>query len=238
MAHLISDEYNSQEPSDFKIVLGLTDLQDEKEPWRVSVLAKKVIVHPNWDDNGLTFDGDIAILILSENITFGKQIQPICIPNDKISTIKSGEISSWARYKNAHGFSTKPRKATVQIIKDHDCYETEPELASIAWNKSFCSRSENYSFCGGSSGVGFYVKKHDMFYLRGMISSTVPHQECGKPNLVLNTDVIKYVEFLKQNGINPISSNDETFDNDCGTAKTLVGQISHGESFPQGLLPW
>lgn len=69
-------------------------------------------------------------------------------------------------------------------------------LVDLIWDKSFCAGRKGASVCLGDSGSGFYVKKNGTFYLRGIVSSAVK-RSCSESNLVLYSDVIKYLDFIK-----------------------------------------
>jgi len=57
--------------------MGANDFSKENY---VSRTAVKVIPHPNFDDE--SFLNDIALLKLSEPVTFNEFLSPICLPNN------------------------------------------------------------------------------------------------------------------------------------------------------------
>lgn len=224
------------QPNELEIVLGLLELYKIEELGREDFSVKQILTHPNWDSSTPTsFDGDIAIIILAQNVRFTRQIRPICLPNDRVLDTLIGEIASWAKFDKTKEMSTKPRRKAIQMIRNRVCFKKQPQLKLIKWEESFCAGSDDHSFCGGSSGVGFYIQRKGRFYLRGMVSSTVEHIECGEPNVVLMTDVLKYKEFLAENYI--FSKFDDLKEN-CGKVKSVEGKISHGDSISRGALPW
>lgn len=221
---------------DLEIVLGLLELYKIEELGREDFSVKQIVTHPNWDSSTPTsFAGDIAIIILTQNVRFTRQIRPICLPNYRVLDTFIGEVANWARFDKTKKFSIKPRRKVIQMIRNRVCFKKERDLAILKWEESFCAGAEDYSFCGGSSGVGFYVQKNGRFFLRGMVSSAAEDIECGKPNVVLMTDVLKYKDFLTENYI---FSNFVDLKENCGKVKSVEGRISHGDSMSRGALPW
>lgn len=63
--------------------------------------VSKIHVHHDWDLYSENFDADIAILVLSQVITFNFYIQPICLPDDDVTTDDvEGRIVGWGYAEN------------------------------------------------------------------------------------------------------------------------------------------
>lgn len=185
--------------SELKIILGLRNLNDTTEPGRKELSAKKVVIHPNWDRNfNVNYDGDIAIITLTEDVTFSRYIRPICIPDESVVSITSGQTSSWGFFDESQTVSEIPLRKVIDFFEHEECLDREPILIALIWRQSFCAGAKGHSFCAGSSGNGLYVQKNGKFYLRGMVTGGVG---CRTPNLVVATDVLQYREFLEKNNI-------------------------------------
>lgn len=210
----------------FKIFLGLRNLNDAKETGRKEFAVKKIQLHSNWRVN------NIAIVTLTEIVTFSRYIRPICIPDESIASIATGQTASWGFFDESQTFSETPRRSVINFIDKIECLKREPALNNLIGEHGFCAGADGQPFCKGSTGIGFYVQRNGRFYLRGMVAGGVG-RTCGTPNYATLTDVLKYRDFLGENNIQS-----EVPDEDCGVSSAVVGQVSHGDKFPHGLLPW
>lgn len=217
---------------EYKIVLGLRNLNDQNETGRKVCAVKQILLHPNWRPNQYSIEGNIAIIILTEDVTFNRYIRPICIPDESVASITSGQTSSWGLFDESMKFSETPRRKLVNIIKDRECLRREPVLANLLGEQGFCAGAEDQAICAGSNGDGFYVERNGKFYLRGMVFAGV--KGCRTPKFAALTDVLKYRDFLVENNIMSSYAPDE----DCGVSSAIVGQVSHGDTLPHGLFPW
>jgi hypothetical protein len=83
----------------------------------------------------------------------------------------------------------------LKILNEEDCWVETQELSQITWEESFCS-AKHTGICTGSSGSGFYIKHENIYYLCGIVSSTLD-LKCSQTKNVVFKDIIKYLEFIK-----------------------------------------
>ena len=96
VAHCIRDKHSttSRRPEDLIVHLGYHNLSKKFESGRVSFHVKSIRVHPDWNTETDSYDANIAILELDDEVEFGKYIQPICLidPNSEIASSTNGAI--------------------------------------------------------------------------------------------------------------------------------------------------
>lgn len=225
VAHLLYQKLGSEpavKPAEIKVVLGSRNLNDTKDTGRKEFSVEKIVISPAWHSLITSFDGDIAILFLTEDVTFSRYIQPICLPDQTVWSITTGETAGWCRTS-----LNRPEKRAIAILDNQKCFDKMPNIMP---NDSICAGVQEHSFCHTISGDGFYVQKNGKFYLRG-IASYFKHS-----GIASFTNVSVHLNFLQDNRLS--IENLVSFDNDCGTSSQVTGKISNGDSFSQGLLPW
>lgn len=207
-AHCMSEKYdlsvkNQNWGSDYLVILGAHKLSDKSEQGRVSVDVESVKMNQEYDPTSRRFTGDISILILAQNVKFTNFIRPICIiPTDNPSSSSNeGIVAGWGRTESGEIHSDVPKVIKIPIITNEKCYREEYQLASSAWDESFCAGKVGFGVCKGDSGSGFFIRLGDRYYLKGIVSSALGEGSCDGHYLGIFTDVQKYLHFLKLNGV-------------------------------------
>lgn len=76
-----------------KVSVGHSDLSKLSSVDYLSV--KEFIVHPDWNSMTKSYDADIAIVVLENNLVFSNKVQPSCLPKDNsIALVTDGYIVS------------------------------------------------------------------------------------------------------------------------------------------------
>lgn len=184
-------------PENLIVILGAHNLSDPYEAEKEISKVKSVFIHADYETTTKVhsrFTGDLALITLVKTITFTDYIRPICVVMaHKISeTNVDGILVGWGQTLSTENHSDVPYAITIPIIDDGPCYRNDSRLATIAWDKSFCAGSEGKGACKGDSGSGFYVKREDRFFLKGVVSSAINGGGCSGNHLVIFTDVTKY----------------------------------------------
>lgn len=193
---------HSKQNTRIKVFLGVHNLTNPDEPEKRVLRVTKIRIHKSWNAaNTEKFTGDIAILILENNVTFSSHIQPICLSDNLISEAEA-VVAGWGRQNEKFGTDrtvSMPKKIEIPIIDKDICYETQPLLAKAGWDKSFCAGRDGVSVCDGDSGSGLYVKINNRFYLRGVVSCSAVKNDCLDDYYAIFSDVTKYLAFIKRN---------------------------------------
>jgi secreted trypsin-like serine protease len=196
-AHCVSRKRFSKrslEPSELKVILGEHDLS--KKELRTEEV-KTIIVHSDWDQNKISFDGDIALIVLKKPVKFNKDLRPVCLPKEDLkSNNLKGTLVGWG-LKNDNELSSIARKIILPIMNVGDCIIAERRLSHLYWKESFCAGRKGVGACAGDSGSGFYVEKDGIYYLVGIVSSAVSTM-CTESNVALYSDIYSYYRFITQ----------------------------------------
>jgi len=74
------------------VVLGFQKPDNFLEPGRKSELVKKIYNHPDWNTDTSSYDADITVLLLRENVEFSEYIRPICMiaPGSVLNNFNEG----------------------------------------------------------------------------------------------------------------------------------------------------
>lgn len=184
-------------PRDIVVLLGAHRIDKRGEPGQSFHSAKTIHIHENWNPGTKDFDGDIALIKLTEKTTFNSFIRPICLPTLAISDIVNGTVVGWGAYNDYGVHSNYPRKIDIQILDPRDCIRRNRGLSVIFGKQMFCAGAEGTGVCGGDSGSGYYVKVDGVYFLRGIVSSSVV-SKCSDANYALYSDVLENLEFIRK----------------------------------------
>lgn len=198
-AHCVSSK-NERSISfkNLKIFLGLQDVSKDAEIGRQVANVSTIHIHDKWNTTTPDYDGDIAVIKLSDSITFNSYIRPVCLSSSQeLSSERYGVIAGWGYYDDTEKTSHLPRQVELPIVEDRECFRKENQLANIIWNEAFCAGKDGVGVCRGDSGSGFYVEKNGIFYLRGILSSS-SLKLCSQNNLAIYSDVLKYIKFIRR----------------------------------------
>lgn len=168
--------------------------------------VSEIYVHPEWDtyeEQNEAYDADIAIIVLSDNVTFTNSIQPICLPSDDDSIDSTsinitGKIVGWGAW-NSSTYEDIPRQATIKTLNDSYCYRKEHVMVQLASARTFCSEYGDGSPAKGDSGSGFFVLSNSGWVQYGIISASSANRtgHVDKNSISLHTNVKSYKNWME-----------------------------------------
>ncbi|XP_070492242.1 ovochymase-2-like [Chironomus tepperi] len=212
-AHCVHEKGNLPRNSDealFYIGKNMIKYYGEEKDFVIAA-ASKFIVHPNWNasKDSLSFDGDIAMVILSRTTPITSSIQPICLwtATDNYNDIigQSGVIAGFGKTEFSNTSSDIPYWVPVTAIDEGTCLRSHDGFTKITSRRTFCiGGSDRRGPCNGDSGGGFVIKSNGKWYLRGIISASFYDQElrtCDTNNYSVCTDVVAFHSWIVQNMI-------------------------------------
>lgn len=167
---------------------------------RISKPVTKIVLHEDWNPGTLTFDADLAVLVLEEEILFSKYLKPVCLwcsHHDK--TVKEGIVAGWGESEDAsREFEPLPRQLKVPIHTNEDCFLDHKQLVSISSRRTFCAGSgTGNGTCFGDSGNGLFFIHNNTFYLKGIVSSAlVLNSKCNLNVYSVFTNVLKFQNWI------------------------------------------
>ena len=196
---------------DFSVLLGVHDLSKSDEEGRISVNVNDINIHSDWDVNSDSYDADIAVLELAEEVTFNKFVRPICVP-DVESGVAGSSIGTVTGFgKTEVGvISNVAKKLEIPIYNFKNCTKYSSDHRSLVSHRTFCGgTADGRGVCDGDSGGGVYVKHNRAYYLRGLVSSSLMNVdlECDVDRVAVFTDVPKFYGWIKSGGLDVHAEN-------------------------------
>uniref|UniRef100_A0ABM5EMD8 Transmembrane protease serine 9 isoform X1 n=1 Tax=Pogona vitticeps TaxID=103695 RepID=A0ABM5EMD8_9SAUR len=170
---------------------GITSLA-AAETSSVKASVKRVVAHPAYDPARLDFD--VALLELSRPLTFGKYVQPLCLPL-AVHKFPAGQkclISGWGSVRE--GNASKPenlQRASVGILDQKTC--------NALYNFSLTERMLCAGFlegqvdsCQGDSGGPLACEETPgVFYLAGLVSWGLGCAQAKRPGVYTRITKLK-----------------------------------------------
>lgn len=168
----------------------------------------EVVLHPDWNPAGRRWDADIAALILDDEVPYTKYIRPICLPTTSLD-MREGWMAGWGESEDkTKEHENIPRQLKLPIVSNEDCFIESYALAQIASKRTICAGArDKRGPCRGDSGSGLYVKSNNVFYLGGLVSSSLTSVEggCDVTHYALYTNCLKFIDWI-QNPTEQVSS--------------------------------
>jgi hypothetical protein len=149
-------------PNELTALLGKHSLTTYNEIGSRNSSVSEIILHQNWQWNNKledTYNVDIVVVVLSEQIEFNRYILPVCLPKKSEDKIKGkGWIAGWGQSVFFEKHAAKLNELEVPIIDGYSCLLKYPDLTQISSEDSFCGGYENLGKgpCRGDSGGGFF----------------------------------------------------------------------------------
>jgi hypothetical protein len=146
------------------------------EVGRETRIVSKIHIHPDWNPLAVSFDADLAMLELEYPVYFTNYIQPICLwesPFDPPQT--SGVVVGYGKSEDSTIIHENiPKVINVPIHSQENCFLRNPALVPISSKRTFCGGNrDGTGVCNGDSGGGLVISLNNVFYLRGIVSSSL-----------------------------------------------------------------
>ena len=198
---------------DFSVVLGVHDLSKfwENEEGRSTACANTIHIHPDWNVHVDSWDADIAVLELVNEVQFNKFIRPICIADRKseVAKAQSGTVVGFGKTENGR-ISDIANKLDIPIYDYLNCTEHSEQHRSLVSHRTFCGGpADGRGVCLGDSGGGVYVSHNRRFYLRGLVSASLFNavQQCDVDRDAIFTDATKFYGWIESGGLDVHAAN-------------------------------
>lgn len=161
-------------------------------------------MHADWQPLVKRYDADIALLELDEELIFTSYIQPICLWDSVTQPWTSiGKAVGYGKSEDiTKSHENIPKKIDIPFQSQEECFLKEPELASLGSNRTFCAgAADGTGVCVGDSGGGLFFHLNAVFYLKGIVSSSlIVDGTCDVDNYAIFTNVLKYTDWIKSFG--------------------------------------
>lgn len=221
-AHCIHEKYTSsvKQVKGFVLKLGACNIA-VREEGSISVKPTSITIHPDWSPRVLSYDADIAIFELPNEVSITKFIRPICIWERRRGApqFQFGVVVGWGLGEREKKFYENiARKIKIPIINNENCFLDQRQFSLISSNRTFCGGSKDgQGPCKGDSGSGLFFEHGNKFYLGGIVSASTldVFHNCDVKNYAVYTDFYKFIPWLSNKKFNEKSS----FELACDTYK-------------------
>merc|ERR1719341_1878577 len=176
--YIITAAHCTERTTDVEVVMGEHNRCDGTNEGGSYISAKRVINHPDYyvHSNG-HIDNDIAVLELSEDITFTANIKPVCLPTSATKDYSNlaATISGWG---GTIGWTeNRPQQPTQCTLKEGVVKVLSPRsqkcrsyLGTSRSTIKLCAWAEGTDTCQGDSGGPLTVEENGKFTLIGVVS--------------------------------------------------------------------
>ncbi|KAG5675184.1 hypothetical protein PVAND_005109 [Polypedilum vanderplanki] len=203
-AHCFQDKLiiNKLEASKIVAFLGKYDFKSHTDRHVYPAYPNELFLHDDWDPQNPSYDADIAILYVRDEMKFRINIFPACLweNDDETNGILVGYGTSEGQEIDEH--QTVPREAPISFVSNEECGRNS-ELRKLITYRTLCGGGQGSGFgfatpCRGDSGSGVYIKQNDIWFLRAVVSSSLLKSDgsCDTDNFAIFTDVTKYKNWI------------------------------------------
>lgn len=106
----------------------------------------EIILHDDWNPFVETYDADIALLIMDNEVLLSKLITPICIwDSAKDPKTQSGITAGWGKANSEASHEMIPKQLSVPIKSQEDCLFSNAAFQKLASKRTFCGGSRDGS---------------------------------------------------------------------------------------------
>jgi len=192
--------------------LGSHNLSENLEVSRVTAKIDRIYIHNHWNPSRSKYDSDIAVIVLKYEVEFNDKVWPICLPNKNkiVEMINMGTVVGYGKTEdNYKKYSKIPKHAQTPVHYLDYCLRKYPELHNIASRTTFCGGHANGTgVCTGDSGGGLFVSYNNVFYLRGLVSSSLSdaYIGCDVNKYSIYTNVTRFIKWINNIPVSQISS--------------------------------
>ncbi|XP_054853599.1 suppressor of tumorigenicity 14 protein isoform X2 [Eublepharis macularius] len=181
-AHCFNDvNVRYSDPKTWTAYMGLFSQQDRGNANVQKRGIKNIISHPNFND--FTYDYDIAVLELDNQVAFTKQVQPICLP-DATHEFPAGKVihvTGWGATVEKGVAAVILQKAEIRVINQTIC---ESLLPGQLTPRMMCVGilEGGIDACQGDSGGPLTsIEPNGRMFLAGVVSWGVGCAQRNKP---------------------------------------------------------
>ncbi|XP_070495296.1 chymotrypsin-like elastase family member 2B [Chironomus tepperi] len=215
-AHCFSGSNFSTPHQQVFVILGHNNFT-KISPFEQIRNASDIKLHPNWKKIDGNYDSDMAVLTLSDPVTFTDYVQPICLPKSTKKS-ESDELHDLAVTGHIAGYKKSHNNHQISYFQS----KIENITSCLFGDETSCSIHSDEFNCNSVSGSGFYAQKDSTssYKIYGIFSKGINEDDsefCGLNNFVIFMFVAQYVDWIK-------SVINEPFLGQKRTGKELTGK--------------
>lgn len=178
-------------PDDLYVQLGMYSLTASLVGGVKNISVSEIHVHHEWEGaSEIRYDADIAIILLSDNVTFTNHILPVCMPpDDEVSDGVKGFIVGWGVAEDI------PKHALITALNNTYCYTTTYYVDYPLSARTFCGQRGGEMPIKNISGGGFFVLSGSTWVQSG-ISVEIVTGNLDADRFVVLTNVRSYKDWI------------------------------------------
>ncbi|XP_037092371.1 serine proteinase stubble-like isoform X3 [Pollicipes pollicipes] len=160
------------------IRLGDHDISTPDDAPHDEYHVARVIRHRGFSE--LTLYNDVALLALTEPVTYRDNIRPVCLPEgDDNYTSEAVTVAGWGTLADGAPQPDKLQKVRLKVWKNADCDSSYGTLAPGGIIRSMlCASRDGKDACSGDSGGPLMIVEGGLVYQVGVVSWGIG---CAKP---------------------------------------------------------
>ncbi|XP_065101430.2 complement C1r-A subcomponent-like [Paramisgurnus dabryanus] len=210
-ASLISDSWaitaaNGVDGYDHTTTYFIGGVIHEKHTDSVILKTKKIIIHPNYtrvgkDGHPVNFDHDIALIKMSDSVTLGPNIRPVCLPKKSDGPVMEGKMGTVSGFGGIRG-NAKSNLLLYGGVREYFSCDT---FGLPVTDNMFCAGNDidGIDGCKGDSGGPLFypalgeASADQRYEVRGIVSWGPP--KCGHESFKgYYTKVQNYLDWIKE----------------------------------------
>ncbi|XP_068591550.1 ovochymase [Cebidichthys violaceus] len=204
-AHNLIKNGNPVSNETLRIYMGFTDATLLGSP----VFAASIHIHPRYNNpSHVDYNNDIALIKMSDSVTFNSAIMPICLPAEG-ATYNTGTLGLVSGFgltetNNTRILTNKMKFVQLPVVTQETCSnsiiplkKTSSNVPSLT-NNMFCAGvpEGGKDSCQGDSGGPYALRDNERFWAAGIVSWGI---DCGKPGRYgVYTKVINYIDWINK----------------------------------------
>lgn len=204
-AHCFKTSERQYAASEVVLFLGRYNILNWNEDGSKVAQAEQIVIHNDYMLNENSFDADLAVVILSENVQFTEYIRPVCLweGSTNVQELEGvmGTVFGWGQDGSGNIVSSIPKKINIPIVSEAECLRSSDTYRYITSNRTYCAgRRDGTGPCKGDSGGGMTFMRNKKWMLRGIVSAALADpivNICNLGEYVVFTDAAKFVTWIK-----------------------------------------
>jgi len=157
--------------------------------------ASRILYHRGFSMQHLHHD--VALITLSQPISFGTYIQPVCLHSGSPSYDNVlGDVTGWGQLYDNGPQPTKLQTAAVKVLSHADCVKKYSGNNQVTIGKGMvCAGGDGKDSCRGDSGGPLTINSKSRAQLVGIVSWGIG---CGSyPGVYTRVD--QYLQWINKN---------------------------------------
>ncbi|XP_037808976.1 serine protease gd [Lucilia sericata] len=130
------------------VFLGRHNLKNWNEEGSLAAPVDDIFIHPDYNQHLNSYDADIAVVVLKNEVRFNTFIRPACMWSGSTKTQyiegEHGIVVGWGlggfnTSKHTSTTSTVPKIVSTPIVSNDICFKANPKYRSLSSNRTFCA---------------------------------------------------------------------------------------------------